>query len=138
MQSRVENSLLCPFAFLLFRSFALSLFRSKSLSLKSDVSDLLVLWEPIAFSFFCSQKTSNLLLIIRCFLHVFTAFPLFIPFYAKEQITLVALKTRATRAICSLKRANHYFALLLTINEQFARKTKEQIPNPGAKQLNLL
>ena len=28
-------------------------------------------------------------------------------------------------------RANRYFALLLTKNEQFARKTKERIPNPG-------
>ena len=38
---------------------------------------------------------------------------------------------RATRVICSFKRANRSFALSLSKNERFTQKTKERIPNPG-------
>ena len=48
----------------------------------------------------------------------------------RELFTPLALYKRATGGICSFPRANHYFALSLTKNEQFSRKTKERICNP--------
>ena len=42
-----------------------------------------------------------------------------------------AFDSRAIEAICSFSQANRSFALLLTKKERFARKTDEQIPNPG-------
>ena len=71
-----------------------------------------------------------------------TAFPLFMPksvslmtLFALKKWRLwafrsVALYKRATGGIHSFSRANQSFALSHTKNEQFARKTKERIPNP--------
>ena len=47
-----------------------------------------------------------------------------------ERFAPVALYKIVTGAICSFPKVNLYFALLLTKNERFARKTKVQIPNP--------
>ena len=54
-----------------------------------------------------------------------------------EQFPQVAHDKRTTGAICSFSPANRSFALWLTKNKRFARKTDEQIPNP-AQQTSLI
>ena len=54
-----------------------------------------------------------------------------------ERFPQVAHDKRTTGAICSFSPANRSFALWLTKNKRFARKTDEQIPNP-AQQTSLI
>ena len=79
---------------------------------------------------------------IRSFHHIYI---LFMPKTTKSESLFIALLTlckkrellsslftkRAKRGIHSFKRANHSLALSLSKHEQFTRKTKERIPNPG-------
>ena len=119
-------------------------------------SDLLIFESKLHFR---AQKTSDSLKKSIVFTMFLTVFHWFSHFYARERIAPVALSCRVMGAIrsqslslksdheCfapfalykivmgvirSWKRANRYFALSITKNERFARKTKEQIPNPGS------
>ena len=119
-------------------------------------SDLLIFESKLHFR---TQKTSDSLKKSIVFTMFLTVFHWFSHFYARERIAPVALSCRVMGAIRSQslslksdhewfapfalykivmgvihswKRANWYFALSIIKNERFARKTKEQIPNPGS------
>ena len=89
---------------------------------------------------------SNLLNKIHCFHHFFwpffSAFPICMPksellprhswlrscFLKSDRSDSLTVALRATGAICSLKKANCYFALSLTKNEWLAKKPKSGFP----------
>ena len=111
----------------------------------SDVSDSLIFLEQIALSLSKNEQFAQQNpLFSPFFWQFFSAFPICMPksellprhswlrssFLKSDRSDSLTVALRATGAICSLKKANCYFALSLTKNEWLAQKTKERIPNP--------